>query len=308
MPQRTSNTTRSHTTSTFKSAEGRTRILAHYDRLLAKVDFNYRERYVNTRFGATYILESGEESLPPLILLHGSTSNSAAWFGDIKTLSVDFRVFSIDLIGDAGHSAETRPDVKSDGYAMWLYDVFEQLNLTKSFIMGISLGAWIAVKFASCFPEKTDKLAILAASGIAPIRLAFIVRVLLYGMSGGMGKKAIERMVFGKDLIPKDARDFMTTITQNYRPYTGALPVFSNAELRRLTMPLLYIGGEEDALTHVPESAKRLRKFVPNSTTCVLENRGHVVMAVLDKVVPFFKKAKSDLYDTADMNTNDATS
>jgi pimeloyl-ACP methyl ester carboxylesterase len=161
---------RRQATAVFKSQEGRREILACYDRFLAQVDFAYLERTVEILFGSTYMLESGEKNLPPIFLFHGSTSNSSAWFADIKELSKQFHVFAVDLIGDAGHSAETRLNMKSDEYAIWIKELLEKTGVEKALFMGNSLGAWMCLKFASVFPEKVDKLVLITAADIAPIR------------------------------------------------------------------------------------------------------------------------------------------
>ncbi len=73
----------------------------------------------------------------------------------------------MDLIGDAGHSAETRLDMKTDAYAEWVRAIFDSLGIEKASIMGNSLGGWMGLKFASVYPEMVEKLVLLAPSGIA---------------------------------------------------------------------------------------------------------------------------------------------
>jgi len=273
--------------SVFKSKAGRQRILDQYDKLLSTFDFAYTERYIDTAFGSTYVMESGPRNLPPLFLLHGSTSNSAAWFSDMKTLSQHFRVLAVDLIGDAGHSAETRLDMKSDAYALWILELFNGLGIEKASIMGNSLGAWMCLKFAAVFPAKVDRVVLLAASGIAPVRLSFVLRLILYSLKGGKGGEEITRMVYGQDKIPQEVIDYIKIIADNYMPYTGEMPVLPDAAMARLDMPVLYIGGEDDQLTNVPKCAKRLKKLLPRANVCVLKDTGHVIYNVLDQVTPF---------------------
>ena len=275
--------------SVFKSPEGRRRILEQYDKLLSKFDFTYREHYIETSFGATYVIESGAESLPPLFLFHGSTSNSASWFADFQEMTRYFHVIAVDLIGDAGHSAETRLDMKSDAYAKWVKELFEQTGIEKAFIMGNSLGGWMCLKFASVFPEKVEKMVLLAASGIAPVRLSFVIRLILYSLRGGKGAQAITRMVYGNDQIPREVIDYISIISSNYAPYTGEVPVLRDSEMMRLEMPVLYIAGENDKLTNVPRCAKRLQRLLPRSTIHVIQNTGHVIYNVLDRVIPFLQ-------------------
>ena len=273
--------------SVFKSAEGRQRILEQYDRLLAKFDFAYQERYIETTYGSTYLLEAGAHDQPPLFLFHGSTSNSAAWFADIKELTRHFHVLAVDLIGDAGHSAETRLDMKSDSYARWVAEIFDRTGIQKAAIMGNSLGAWMCLKFASVFPERVDKMVLLAASGIAPVRLTFVLQLILYQLKGGKGAEAITRMVYGKDPIPREVLEYMSILSAHYLPYTGEIPVLTNSEMARLDMPVLYIAGEDDQLTNVPRCAEKLKKLLPKPTVHVVKNTGHVIFQVLDRVIPF---------------------
>jgi pimeloyl-ACP methyl ester carboxylesterase len=275
--------------SIFKSKEGRQRILAFYDRLLSQFDFTYRERYIETACGSTYVLEAGGEDLPPLFLFHGSSSNSAAWFADITELALHFHIYSVDLIGDAGHSAETRLDMKTDAYARWVNELFEQLGVEKASIMGNSLGAWMGLKFASVYPEKVEKMVLLAPSGIAPVRLSFVLQLILFSLRGEKGGEAITRMVYGEDEIPQEVLDFIQVISENYSPYTGEVPALSDSEMMRIDMPLLYIAGEDDKLTNAPKSAKRLNRLLPHTSVHLIENTGHVIYDVLDRVIPFLR-------------------
>jgi len=67
----------------------------------------------------------------PIILLHGSCSNSAFWFPEIMTLSNNFRVYAVDIVGEAGNSEEYRPDLSSDAFALWMKDVLDALGLAQ---------------------------------------------------------------------------------------------------------------------------------------------------------------------------------
>jgi pimeloyl-ACP methyl ester carboxylesterase len=67
-----------------------------------------------TSQGETFVVASGPEGAPPLLLFHGSAGNSAMWMGDVPTFASAFRVYSIDMIGEAGLSAPSRPALGSD--------------------------------------------------------------------------------------------------------------------------------------------------------------------------------------------------
>jgi len=276
----------------FTSEAGRRIILAHYRKLLDTFDFEYQERYIATEYGLTYVLESGNPDFPPLLLFHGSSSNSAVWFADIGELAQHFHVFAVDIIGDAGHSDQSRPDPKSDGYSLWIRDLFDGLGIEKASIIGNSLGGWICIKFAAAFPERVEKLVMIASSGITPVRATFTLKMLYYFFLGDRGRESLIRLFFEKDKVPPDIIAFSNMIADHFVPMTGKLPAVTDEKLKKLIMPVLYIAGEDDPTVNTAKSARRLRKTVAHPTVILLKNKGHLIYNVLDKVIPFLQKEK----------------
>lgn len=271
----------------FKSEEGRRKILSFYSKSLGTVNFNYRERYVDTAFGKTYVLEAGDPEKQPVVLIHGSCSNSAAWYGDIPVLAEQYHVFSVDIVGDAGNSEESRLDQRTDEFENWLKDVVDGLGIGKAVLIGNSLGAWISLKFTAAYPEKVEKLVLIAPSGIAPTSASFVVKTILYLMMGKRGRDALNKMIFGKDEIPEAVREFTRLIGESFNPLTGAMPVLSDDQMRSLIMPLLFIAGENDALTNAVKAAERLRKLIPSAEIHIIENNSHVIYDAKRWMLPF---------------------
>lgn len=119
----------------YKSGYGKAAILKKYDLLLSQWPVPYEELNINTPYGKTYIIISGEKSLPPLILLHGSGSNSSMWIGDVAEYSKYYRVFAIDIPGDPGKSEERQYSLKDSTYSEWLDYIFNSLQLQKDNII-----------------------------------------------------------------------------------------------------------------------------------------------------------------------------
>jgi len=277
----------------FKTDEGRRKILSYYSKLLESVHFAYQERYVDTKFGKTYILEAGDPEKPAVILIHGSCSSSAMWFGDIPALTEQYHVYSVDIVGDAGNSEESRLDQSTDEYADWLKDVLDGLDVEKAILMGNSLGGWISLKFATKFPERIDKLVLIAPGGLVPTKLSFVFRTILYLMSGEKGRKAMSQMIFGNDNVPEEVLYVTKMIGENFNPVTGALPSLTDPQLQKLTMPILYIAGENDATADVGKAAKKLKRLVPGAEIRVIENNGHVVYDTMKWVIPFLQASNA---------------
>ena len=264
----------------FKSTEGRDRIRARYSEILAS--FPFRQNYVDTSFGRTFVLESGEPNGPPLILLHGSCSNSAFWFYEISMLSSMYRVLAVDIIGEAGNSDEKRPLLASDGYADWLMDVFSALSIKKAVIAGNSLGGWVALKFSAKYPELVIKLILIAASGLSPVNSDFLDRV-----NSTADTLDVDAAVTGEIAMPKEVLEFISLILQGFNPIKEDLPILTDEQLDRLTMPSLYVAGKDDRIVDTLSSSKRLKERKPGAQIHLLDNTGHMVLNALEYMIPF---------------------
>jgi pimeloyl-ACP methyl ester carboxylesterase len=109
--------------SIYQSAEGKRAVEQRYQQFLNHWPVPNEQLRVPTSSGETFVIASGEPGAPPLALLHGAGFNSVSWMGDVATWAQNFRVFAIDIIGQPGFSAQTRPSYESDAYAQWLAGV-----------------------------------------------------------------------------------------------------------------------------------------------------------------------------------------
>lgn len=276
--------------SVFKTKEGRDKVRAYYNRVLSH--FPFEQRYVDTTFGQTFMLTAGHESNPPVILLHGSCSNSAFWFPEIMALSNNFRVYAIDIIGEAGNSEEYRPDLNSDAFALWMKDVLDVLGLERSVLIGNSLGGWMALKFAAAYPERVSKLILVASAGLAQIHPQFLIDADKARQANGT--VPVNPDIIGEQSIPKEVLDFMNLIVENYNPIQN-LPVYADEQLQRLNMPVLFIDGEDDIIVDAKRSAQRLYSLIPSSEIHLLPNCGHVVINSIEYIIPFLMKTQTDI-------------
>lgn len=137
----------------YRSAEAASAIEATCRRVLDRWPVPNAELHLQTRQGPTFVLACGPESAPPVMLLHGAQANSAAWLPDVALWSTKFRLFAVDMIGEAGFSARVRPELVRDAHALWLNDVFGGLRPSRAAIVGTSLRGWLALDYASRRPE-----------------------------------------------------------------------------------------------------------------------------------------------------------
>ena len=120
----------------YKSVEGERAVRERYLTILKHWPVPNQQLRVPTREGETFIVACGNENAPPLLLLHGSMANSAMWMGDVAAWAAHFRIYAVDIIGDAGLSAPSRPPLASEAHAFWLDDVMQALSLSRVSIVG----------------------------------------------------------------------------------------------------------------------------------------------------------------------------
>jgi pimeloyl-ACP methyl ester carboxylesterase len=271
----------------YKSEAGEREVMALYDRTLERWPVPYETCKVGTRHGETFVIASGDRTAPPLVLLHGTCSNALAWLGDVPGYAGALRVYAVDMPGEPGRSAPERPPWDGPAYVEWLDDLFGGLGIEQTALLGLSQGGWTALKYAVARPERVTALVLLTPGGIVPARLSFVLRAIPLSLMGRPGAEALNRITFGSQPIHPDAVTFMNTIMTHFKPRIGVLPMFSDDELRCLTMPVLLLVGARDALNDSEKMAERMRRLVPAADVRVLPDAGHVLVGLVPSIMPF---------------------
>jgi pimeloyl-ACP methyl ester carboxylesterase len=261
--------------------------MALYDRWLGRWPEPSERLTVATRHGDTFVIASGAASAPPLVLFHGGSSNSSLWLGDMAEYGRDHRVYAVDLLGEAGKSAPSRPPMAGPAYVEWLEDVLEDLKIDGFALEGVSQGAWAALKFATTRPERVRKLVLLCPGGVTPPRVSWLLKAIPLSPLGPWGAGRIKRMFFNNQPIPPEVDEFMTLIQTHFKPRYDSQPIFSDVELRRLTMPVLLLAGAKDAVFDSEKTTARLRQCIPHLLATIFPEAGHVMYHTTDQVVPF---------------------
>ncbi len=271
----------------YKTLDGEQAVMALYDRALKNWSAAYETRVVPTRHGDTFVIVSGKADAPAMILLHGAGSSSTIWAGDVGDYSRDFRVYAVDLPGEAGRSAANRPAWDSPAFAEWLEDVLNGLKIERVTLVGISQGAWTALKFAVVQPERVNKLVLLAPGGIVPDRASFLPKAIAFMMLGKWGIRRMVNALFGDQAVPDGVTDIVVQITDQFKPRIGVLPIFTDDELRRLTMPVLLLGGTKDIIRDMSKIEARLHGLLPHLTVTIIPGAGHALLHTTDHVMAF---------------------
>src|SRR3954468_23865385 len=102
---------------------------------------------------------------PALLLLHGIANSSDTWARVAPLLRDRFTVIAPDLLGH-GESATPRGDYSLGAHASGARDVATALGHDRVTGVGHSRAGGIAMRFASQFPERTERLALVSSGGL----------------------------------------------------------------------------------------------------------------------------------------------
>lgn len=122
----------------------------------------FRTHYLDVGPWRTRVLEAGEGE--PLVLMHGSGGHLEAYMHNLAALAAHFRVIAYDFPGH-GYSTMATADLELPTYVEHLLGLMDLLGLEKAHLDGESLGGWVALKFASCYPDRVDRIVLNTPGG-----------------------------------------------------------------------------------------------------------------------------------------------
>ena len=236
---------------------------------------------------------------PVVVLIHGMAGSSATWIPVIDALAEHMTVVAPDLPGH-GRSAKPRGDYSLGAHASFLRDLLAKLGHGSATIVGQSLGGGIALQFAYQYPERCERLVLVAAGGLGKD-----VVPLLRGLAAP-GVEYVLPIAFQpvfRDAINSVARQLRRVgITAGpetleiWRSYSSLIdPATRTAFLRTLrtvvdvrgqlvsahdrlylaeAMPTLIVWGDHDPIIPVSH-AYEAHEAIPGSRLEVFEGSGH---------------------------------
>jgi pimeloyl-ACP methyl ester carboxylesterase len=270
--------------SIYKSPTGQQAIHTFYDRVLESWPIPYDLRIVPTRHGDTSVIVSGNGDKPPIILLHGSASNAITWAGDVETYTRDYTVYAVDILGEPGKSAPNRLPYEGAAFDEWLEDVRTGLNLSKVTLVGLSFGGWVATRYALTYAQHVEAVVLLNPGGVVPHRPGGLLQLVSLSFFGTWGMNRSMRLLFADEPIPEGTTEAMMVISKHFRP-RSAPPVFTDAELGSLTIPVLLIVGEKDCLFDAQAAASRVNTLIAHSEVQVVPGAGHAIVYTAQQVL-----------------------
>ena len=208
-----------------------------------------------------------------IVFIHGGAGQLTMWADQLGYFSKNYRVIAYDIMGHGGTDKLSAYTSMSQ-YAKDLEDLFKtlQVNSENTILIGYSLGANIAYKFAQ--ENKVDRT-VLIGMHLSKSYVHMSYRTLNLIASNILSKEWPEY------------RDKATTIG-----FLSAVLSYMNERdvgPQKGFAPVLIINGTKDKMTPIKE-AKLLNQLIPNSNLMFFPLASHAVQTVSDfnKVVEDF--------------------
>lgn len=111
----------------------------------------------------TFLYDAGEG--PPILLIHGYGDTADGWRRVVPGLLAQHRVIALD-VPPFGRSGEPPAGHLMDFYRLFFPELLEQLGVTRTAVIGHSLGGAIALHLTIAHPELVERLGLVAPAGI----------------------------------------------------------------------------------------------------------------------------------------------
>lgn len=266
----------------YKSEKGKKAILSLYEKQLKRMNKKYEDIYIDTSFGKTHLIETGNMSGNPLLVFHGGNATTAYNLLASDFLMNDFHIYAVDTIGHPGKSAEVSLSPNNYDYGKWAAEVIEKLGYEKISCFGGSFGAGIIAKTMCVAPDKIKRVVLYIPSGIsnAPAinSLSMMMPMIMYWIThkDKFLKQCMMPMAIEEDNITDDIYETAKLSIDFSKVKTGMPSNVDAKEIKKCNAPTLVMAAEKDCLFPAKNVIPRAKKIINNCTTYLLEGRGHM--------------------------------
>jgi pimeloyl-ACP methyl ester carboxylesterase len=253
---------------------------------------------------AVNVLDTGEVGdQAPLVFIHGHSACWQHWLEQLPHFMRTHRCIALDLPG-FGNSEMPADGISMSGYARTVDAVLQDLGVGAACVVGNSMGGFVAAELAIRFPQRVERLVLVAAAGLAGRYIGLPTELIAH--PGGV---AVGRVLFGLGGVPDGlanalarrrngrqlALGFVTTHPRRLHPalvreliggtgQPGAAPAAVELatydfkdRVPDIACPTLIVWGDRDNLVPV-SSASAYEDAIPDARKVIYADTGHVPM------------------------------
>jgi pimeloyl-ACP methyl ester carboxylesterase len=112
---------------------------------------------------------------------------------------------------------------------------------------------------------------------------------LFYKLFGEKGIRKLFKIINGNKEMPEIILRFQILIGKHFKTRKEPIPIFSDDELKHLTMPVFLFAGANDIMLHSFKTAERMEKLVQNVKINIIPDGGHSLINLTDTILEQIK-------------------
>jgi len=267
-----------------------------YQAIMDQWRVDYDELTVSTRFGETHVIASGPPDAPPVVLLHALFATATSWYLNVERLSASFRIYSVDVIGEANRSRPTRPIASLGDFLVWFTELLDGLGIESLYLVGNSYGGFTGAYYAMKLPERIRKLVLIGPAAtihkMTPFMFHMFVPKGLYllfrrlpGLRRAM-RRSVNWMHAGLPRDPLWEPLFYHSMVYGKLINRVFPKRFSKEEFSEIQAPVLLLVGEKEVIYGDLESAiKAARDLIPKVEIELIPNAHHITAIAQPELV-----------------------
>lgn len=267
--------------SLYKTEQGKNEILSLYNTKLKELNIDYQYKTIDTNYGKTNIIISGDSQNPPIIIIHGSNGCAPIALETYPNLSENFRVYAIDVLAQPNKSAETRLNMKDDSYGKWINEIIDSLKIENAIMAGFSFGGLVILKTLEFNENKIKEVYLSAPAYIVngnPLKALFKIFIPMKRFMKTKKIKYVEKFL-SEVFTERDefAVKYLSKVFLHFNMDFTPVPVINKIKANAIKTPITLIGAKNDILFPGIKMIKRASKIFPSlKNHILLENSKHV--------------------------------
>ncbi len=244
------------------------------------------------------------EGAESTVLIHGFGGDLNTWMFNHEVLASGNSVYALDLPGHGSSSKQVREGTLAE-FAKVLEGFIDSIGVSKTHLVGHSMGCAVAAIFALNHPERCLSLTLIASAGLGPEIDGEYIRGFVSATRRNELRPQLEKLFADSRLITRQLVDdtlkykrldgvepALRTIAAQFCP-SDRQSVILREQISQLKMPVLVLWGSEDRI--LPAShALNLPRHV---RTEILPGHGHMVhmeaASKVNAVIRSFWEARS---------------
>lgn len=265
----------------FSSPSAKNTIIEMYYNKLNALPIHYEFQKIETSFGDTNIILTGEKNNPPLVLIHGSNGCAPIAIEAMLDLEKNFRVYAIDVIAQPNLSEGIRPNMNDHSYGKWIVEILTRLNIQDAIMVGISFGGFITWKTLVFDSRRISKAFLIVPAGIIngnPLKAIWNVFLPMKLYQWGKNRKYVHQFLRELFTEPDEfANDFLAKVFLDFKMDFSPIPLIKKEEAKKITTPIHIIGADNDLVFPGQKMLKRAEEIFPSlHESVLLKNSKHV--------------------------------